>query len=1218
MHTHGYDAEHLEEVFALALDGVREEGLGPGVVWQPEVESLGGLVVESREADNGFRWYRAAVALELHPSFVARNLIVNDVQDALGFSVRENLVDEFPDASLGLGAGEEPAGRDPDGLGERVKCVLHSANYFGLEVKEFLLYASRRLPDGSALAVKPTADLVDGVWTSIRFRERLRSLTVFHASAAGGPRPFGGSSSCRLSILYYNDKPKFNVLRLVPDFWWRRVYSRILANMAIRIKRHLLSLAMGPAPSGGPPLPEAPRGLRVPFASGSAAFPSIASSRRVGDLEAPPSPAAGALASAARAHVHAGGRDRESPFVLHSYSAGARAAHAHPANAALENVEEANGINSLYRRLVKDGYDPENAIDRELESAHVVALQEAARASLDLSLRLSGLSLAEGAPAKASRSPASAGGALAIGGTGAGGAAKTGCRPRPWAILDDGDGGEVDGPEGPRKLRPPFVSWGVPQLPQAGQLQEELSIGRPVQGSREHLHLHPLTAAAPAVPVTMLRASAGALAPAPDRAMKAEPAARAGSRSRSARKSDDDSKPAYLAVAQLRAARAPAKGSDVSDQRASVRVPEPPCTCTCHLLELQAAAAERLPGLRSLRPLVPKGAVAPVVNSSQLPATPSCTGGKCVCTANPQVHAPALVNKHSIPVPSLACTKVDGEVRSQGVGMQDAYGTAVYVFGPSPDDPSDVDAQSRAPPMAMGAAGASTSSSSSPTAATSGMTPAQSPPPGAAFVITQLAQAAQLCDTFFDNEPDPVDFTSVRLSSAVSAAKTKESGVMGCKNAKSAGKQAQAQAPPAAAQLNPAAASHAHGKTRTEAQNVFIGPSVAASHGAVAADPDGHVQQLATHQGHRSRGLPSDGAAGSKARGAAAVDIRSAPATGAGAGPGAGAFQRDPSEGLAPAEIEFAARALAKCREQRTVRIFLSSTFRDMQRERDVMNARVFPALRELCTSRGLFLVPADLRWGVTAEESAGGSVLTICLSELDRCQPYVVVTVGQRYGWSFAASPGDALLTATFDRLFYQRDAGWAAANVPEAERATFLPENAACEAKAKALVAEIAAAGYPIRPYPSPEALCDALLADLSGAIERDFPVEPEPGPLEAARAAHAAFLASRLRFYLARPALDRPLDAYAAAPADGTGLVVEGRSGLGKSSLIASFIRRVEGARRVVYHFVGGAANSADHAGVMRRLVAELHAAAGAPGEAAVPDEDDLRARPLFRGL
>jgi hypothetical protein len=86
--------------------------------------------------------------------------------------------------------------------------------------------------------------------------------------------------------------------------------------------------------------------------------------------------------------------------------------------------------------------------------------------------------------------------------------------------------------------------------------------------------------------------------------------------------------------------------------------------------------------------------------------------------------------------------------------------------------------------------------------------------------------------------------------------------------------------------------------------------------------------------------------------------------------------------------------------DTRQIRVFISSTFRDMMEERDVLVKFIFPQLRRLCESRGVTWGEVDLRWGVTDEAAAEGKVLPICLEEINRCRPYFIGLLGERYGW--------------------------------------------------------------------------------------------------------------------------------------------------------------------------------------------------------------------------
>lgn len=89
----------------------------------------------------------------------------------------------------------------------------------------------------------------------------------------------------------------------------------------------------------------------------------------------------------------------------------------------------------------------------------------------------------------------------------------------------------------------------------------------------------------------------------------------------------------------------------------------------------------------------------------------------------------------------------------------------------------------------------------------------------------------------------------------------------------------------------------------------------------------------------------------------------------------------------------------------RTFRIFVSSTFSDMARERDALQRNVFPKLRQLCARRGFRFQAVDLRWGISEEAGQNQRTMHICLEELARCQritprPNFMVLMGDRYGW--------------------------------------------------------------------------------------------------------------------------------------------------------------------------------------------------------------------------
>ena len=84
--------------------------------------------------------------------------------------------------------------------------------------------------------------------------------------------------------------------------------------------------------------------------------------------------------------------------------------------------------------------------------------------------------------------------------------------------------------------------------------------------------------------------------------------------------------------------------------------------------------------------------------------------------------------------------------------------------------------------------------------------------------------------------------------------------------------------------------------------------------------------------------------------------------------------------------------------------VFISSTFKDMQAERDYLHEKIFPRLRRLVGQYGEDIQELDLRWGVDTykmgEEESNYQVLRVCIDAIDRCKPYIIVLLGDRYGW--------------------------------------------------------------------------------------------------------------------------------------------------------------------------------------------------------------------------
>ena len=83
------------------------------------------------------------------------------------------------------------------------------------------------------------------------------------------------------------------------------------------------------------------------------------------------------------------------------------------------------------------------------------------------------------------------------------------------------------------------------------------------------------------------------------------------------------------------------------------------------------------------------------------------------------------------------------------------------------------------------------------------------------------------------------------------------------------------------------------------------------------------------------------------------------------------------------------------------LKFFISSTFRDMMRERDMLRNNVFPVLNQDAHTFGETISFCDLRWGVDTKDldeyESSKHVIQTCLNEIDKSQ-YMIVFLGSRF----------------------------------------------------------------------------------------------------------------------------------------------------------------------------------------------------------------------------
>ena len=89
----------------------------------------------------------------------------------------------------------------------------------------------------------------------------------------------------------------------------------------------------------------------------------------------------------------------------------------------------------------------------------------------------------------------------------------------------------------------------------------------------------------------------------------------------------------------------------------------------------------------------------------------------------------------------------------------------------------------------------------------------------------------------------------------------------------------------------------------------------------------------------------------------------------------------------------------------RNIGIFISSTFTDMQAERDYIKKIIVPQLQHHFSNDNINIYTIDLRWGVDTtsvdfDEAREAKVLDVCFNTIRNSRPYFVGLIGNRYGW--------------------------------------------------------------------------------------------------------------------------------------------------------------------------------------------------------------------------
>ena len=321
--------------------------------------------------------------------------------------------------------------------------------------------------------------------------------------------------------------------------------------------------------------------------------------------------------------------------------------------------------------------------------------------------------------------------------------------------------------------------------------------------------------------------------------------------------------------------------------------------------------------------------------------------------------------------------------------------------------------------------------------------------------------------------------------------------------------------------------------------------------------------------------------------------------------------------------------------DNRTIRVFISSTFQDMQDERTELIRRTFPRLRELAAQRDVTLTEVDLRWGITKEESESGKVMEICLREVENSIPFFIGIIGNRYGWipgqkdisdivkeRFKEVPNyvERHLSATEIEMQFgvldRKDVDMNAYFFIKEEKATDIDEPERLASLKKAVREN---KKYPVSTYKNPEDLADQVLAAFTKLLDDLFPVG-ELSAIEKERLGQRAVLNNLSRVYIKTESNFAVIDKWM-EDWEKHQLVITGASGLGKSALVANWIKEKlklgeELPYRIIYHFVGYGGSVGSDWHVVKALCDEIRDRYGFEADEREPKTDEKALDDLFK--
>ena len=282
-----------------------------------------------------------------------------------------------------------------------------------------------------------------------------------------------------------------------------------------------------------------------------------------------------------------------------------------------------------------------------------------------------------------------------------------------------------------------------------------------------------------------------------------------------------------------------------------------------------------------------------------------------------------------------------------------------------------------------------------------------------------------------------------------------------------------------------------------------------------------------------------------------------------------------------------------------------------MQKEREYLLRHIFPKLRIIASKHDVTLTEIDLRWGITEDESKNGKVVELCLNEIDNCIPFFIGIIGHRYGWipeitnisesdnmkdryNWVFEDIQSKLSVTEMEIQYgvirrQEKTNaffYLKTSEPDVDEIDY-PE------KIEKFRETILNNGrYPVSHYQSLEELGEAVEKDFRQLLNDLFPIDQSTSRNNAQRIQQAN-IRQLCQCYITNEDYFKTLDSFL-INLNSRYLTVTGPSGIGKSSLLANWIKRKESsdnARYWLYYFINGQDNTLPE-DILKYWINKLH--------------------------